>query len=115
MAASHYRLDNLCAVVDWNGLQIDGRVEDVLGLEPLADKWRAFGWTVVEVNGHNMRDVLTALHTAKTMRKPTTILMRTVKGKGVSFMEDESKWHGAAPSDEELIKAISEINMGGVL
>jgi transketolase len=115
MAANHHDLKNLVAIVDCNGVQINGWTNDVMTLEPIADKWRAFGWTVVEVNGHNMRDVLTALHTAKTMRKPTTILMRTVKGKGVSFMEDESKWHGAAPSDEELIKAISEINMGGVL
>ena len=69
----------------------------------------------MECNGHNMKDVLTALHTAKTMRHPTVILMRTVKGKGVSFMEDESKWHGSAPSDEEMVKAISEIQEGGVV
>jgi transketolase len=84
-------------------------------VEPIADKWKAFGWSVVEVNGHNMKDVLTALHTARTMCNPTVILMRTVKGKGVSFMEDDSKWHGAPPSDEELVRAITEIKEGGVV
>ena len=115
MAASHHDLKNLVAVVDCNGVQINGWTNEIMTVEPIADKWRSFGWKVVEVNGHNMKDVLTALHTAKTMRHPTAILMRTVKGKGVSFMEDESKWHGAAPSDEELVKAISEIQEGGVV
>ena len=115
MAASHHDLKNLVAIVDCNGVQINGWTNEIMTVEPIADKWRSFGWKVVEVNGHNMTDVLTALHTAKTMRHPTAILMRTVKGKGVSFMEDESKWHGAAPSDEELVKAISEIQEGGVV
>ena len=115
MAANHHDLKNLVAIVDCNGVQINGWTNEIMTVEPIADKWRSFGWKVVEVNGHNMKDVLTALHTAKTMRHPTAILMRTVKGKGVSFMEDESKWHGAAPSDEELVKAISEIQEGGVV
>ena len=115
MAAGHHDLKNLVAIVDCNGVQINGWVNDVMTVEPLADKWRAFGWAVVEVNGHNMTDVLTALHTAKTMRKPTAILMRTVKGKGVSFMEDQPKWHGAAPTDEELVEAIAQIKEGGVV
>ena len=102
------------AIVDCNGVQINVWVNDVMTIEPLADKWRAFGWCVVEVNGHNMRDVLTALHTAKTMRHPTVILMRTVKGRGVSFMEDDSRWHGSAPRDEELVQAIVDIEKGGV-
>ena len=114
MAANHHNADNLIAIVDCNGVQINGWVNDVMTIEPLADKWRAFGWCVVEVNGHNMRDVLTALHTAKTMRHPTVILMRTVKGRGVSFMEDDSRWHGSAPSDEELVQAIVDIEKGGV-
>lgn len=114
MAASHHDLKNLVAIVDCNGVQINGWTNEVMTVEPIADKWRSFGWKVVEVNGHNIKDLLTALHTAKTMRHPTAILMRTVKGRGVSFMEDESKWHGAAPSDEELVKAISEIREGGV-
>ena len=114
MAANHHNADNLIAIVDCNGVQINGWVNDVMTIEPLADKWRAFGWCVVEVNGHNMRDVLTALHTEKTMRHPTVILMRTVKGRGVSFMEDDSRWHGSAPSDEELVQAIVDIEKGGV-
>ena len=115
MAASHHDLKNLVAIVDCNGVQINGWVNDIMTVEPLGDKWRAFGWNVVEVNGHNMKDVLTALHTAKTMRHPTVILMRTVKGKGVSFMEDDSAWHGSAPDDEQMVKAISEIKEGGVV
>ena len=115
MAANHHDLKNLIAIVDCNGVQINGWTNDVMTVEPLADKWRAFGWRVVEVNGHNMKDVLTALHTAKTMRHPTVILMRTVKGKGVSFMEDNSAWHGAAPDDEQLVKAIVEIRERGVV
>ena len=96
-------------------MQINGWVNEIMTVEPLADKWRAFGWNVVEVNGHNMKDLLTALHTAKTMRHPTVILMRTVKGRGVSFMEDDCKWHGNSPSDEELVQAILEIGEGGVV
>ena len=115
MAASHHDLKNLIAIVDCNGVQINGWTNDIMTVEPLADKWRAFGWGVVEVNGHNMKDVLTALHTAKTLRKPTAILMRTVKGKGVSFMEDDAKWHGGCPSEEELIEAIRQIKEGGVV
>ena len=115
MAANHHDLKNLIAIVDCNGVQINGWTNDVMTVEPLADKWRAFGWRVVEVNGHNMKDILTALHTAKTMRHPTVILMRTVKGKGVSFMEDNAAWHGAAPDDEQLVMAIVEIQERGVV
>ena len=115
MAAHHHDLGNLVAIVDCNGVQINGWVNEVMTVEPLADKWRAFGWNVVEVNGHNMKDLLTVLHTAKTMRHPTVILMRTVKGRGVSFMEDDCKWHGNSPSDEELVQAILEIGEGGVV
>lgn len=114
MAASHHDLKNLVAIVDCNGVQINGWVNDIMTVEPLADKWRAFGFKVVEVNGHNMKDVLTALHTAKTMRHPTAILMRTVKGKGVSFMEDDCLWHGAAPDEQQLVEAISQIKEGGI-
>ena len=115
MAAHHHDLGNLVAIVDCNGVQINGWVNEIMTVEPLADKWRAFGWNVVEVNGHNMKDLLTVLHTAKTMRHPTVILMRTVKGRGVSFMEDDCKWHGNSPSDEELVQAILEIGDGGVV
>lgn len=115
MAAHHHDLGNLVAIVDCNGVQINGWVNEIMTVEPLADKWRAFGWNVVEANGHNMKDLLTVLHTAKTMRHPTVILMRTVKGRGVSFMEDDCKWHGNSPSDEELVQAILEIGEGGVV
>lgn len=115
MAANHHDLKNLVAIVDCNGVQINGWTNDIMAVEPLADKWRAFGWGVVEVNGHNIKDILTALHTAKTLRRPTAILMRTVKGKGVSFMEDQAKWHGGCPSEEELVEAIAQIKEGGVV
>ena len=114
MAANHHNLKNLVAIVDCNGVQINGFVNDIMTVEPIADKWKAFGWKVVEVNGHNMKDVLIALHTAKTMCSPTVILMRTVKGKGVSFMEDDCMWHGAPPDDAQMAKAIAEIMEGGV-
>lgn len=116
MAASHHDLKNLVAIVDCNGVQINGWVNDIMTVEPLADKWRAFGWKVVEVNGHNMKDVLTALHTAKTMRHPTAILMRTVKGQGASpSWRTTPVWHGSAPDDEQMVKAIAEIKEGGVV
>jgi transketolase len=115
MAAGHHDLKNLIAIVDCNGVQINGWVNDIMTVEPLGDKWRAFGWKVIEADGHDMKDILTALHTARTMRHPAVILMRTVKGKGVSFMEDESKWHGMAPDDEQAAQAVAEIQEQGVL
>ena len=115
MAAAHHDLKNLVAIVDCNGVQINGWVNDIMTIEPLADKWKAFGWQVIEINGHNMREILTALHTAKTMRQPTVILMRTVKGRGIDFMEDESIWHGKAPSEEQLEEALSQLTKGGVV
>lgn len=113
MAANHHRLKNLVAIVDCNGVQINGWVNDIMTVEPLADKWRSFGWRVLEIDGHSMQDVLTALHTAKAMRHPTVILARTVKGKGVSFMEDDCSWHGRAPDDQEMVEAIRDIKEGG--
>ncbi len=112
MAANHYHLDNLIAIVDCNGVQINGWVNDIMREEPFAEKWKAFGWSVVEIDGHNMHDVLVGLHTARTMRAPTVILSRTVKGKGVSFMEDDCAWHGAAPNAEQLSRAIEDIEKG---
>ena len=98
MTAGHYKLDNLCGIVDKNGLQIDGATCDVKNLEPLSDKWRAFGWNVIEVDGHNVSDILTALGRFKhTHFAPTVIIAHTVKGKGVSFMENNAGWHGKAP------------------
>ena len=109
MAANHHHLKNLIAIVDCNGVQINGWVNDILRVEPFADKWKAFGWNVIEIDGHDMRQILTALHDARAMRAPTAILARTVKGKGVSFMEDDSAWHGAAPNAEQLAKALEDI------
>lgn len=114
MSAGHYHLNNLIAIVDCNGVQINGWVNDIMRIEPLADKWKSFGWQVIELDGHNMRSILTALHDARAMRAPTVLLARTVKGKGVSFMEDDSAWHGAAPSEEQLAQAISDIEEGAV-
>lgn len=109
MAANHHHLKNLVAIVDCNGVQINGWVNDVLRVEPFADKWKAFGWSVIEIDGHDMHQVLTALHDARTMRAPTVILARTVKGKGVSFMEDNSAWHGAAPNADQMAQAMKDI------
>ena len=112
MAASHYHLNNLVAIVDCNGVQINGWVNDIMREEPFADKWKAFGWNVIDIDGHSIREVLTALHEARTMRSPTVILARTVKGKGVSFMEDQAAWHGAAPNAEQLAQAMEDIEKG---
>ncbi len=115
MAGAHHDLKNLIAIVDCNGVQINGWVNEIMNVEPIGDKWRAFGWRVLEVNGHNMKDLLTVLHTARTMRHPTVILMRTVKGRGVSFMEDNSAWHGKAPDEEQMTRALREICKEGVV
>jgi len=110
MCAGHYKLDNLCAVVDCNALQIDGRVEDVMGISPLADKWRAFRWNVLEVDGNDLAQVLRAYdQAAQTKGQPTVILAHTVKGKGVSFMEDQASWHGKAPTPEQGRTALLEL------
>jgi len=110
MCAGHYKLDNLCAVVDYNSLQIDGRVEEVMGVAPLADKWRAFRWNVLEVDGHDLAQILGAYEAAaQTKGKPTVILARTIKGKGVSFMEDQASWHGKAPTPEQGRQALLEL------
>lgn len=111
MTAAHYKLDKVIAFIDNNQLQIDGRVEDVMGVEPIGDKWRSFGWEVDEIDGHDMKAILGAIDKAKkAVGKPTLIRARTVKGKGVSFMEGKAGWHGAVPSDEELATAIKELS-----
>jgi len=110
MAAGHYQLDNLCGIVDRNQLQIDGWVREVMNVDPLGDKYAAFGWNVVEINGHDMEQILYAFDTARSTRgKPTVIIAATVKGKGVSFMENEASWHGVAPNKEQFEKAIVEL------
>ena len=105
--AAHFRLDNLCAIVDANGLQIDGEVAKVMGVESIGDKFRAFGWHVTEIDGHDMGQILAAYaHAATVKGKPTVIVARTVKGKGVSFFENKAAYHGVTPSDEELPRAL---------
>lgn len=113
MTTAHYKLDSLCAFVDNNGLQIDGPVEKVMGIEPLYDKWSAFGWHVIEIDGHNMQEILNALNEAESTKgKPTIIIAHTVKGKGVSLFEGKVEYHGVAPTSEELEKAIEELTNG---
>ncbi len=110
MTAAHYKLDNICAVVDNNGLQIDGPVEEVMRIAPLHEKWTAFGWHVIEIDGHDMREILVALNEAEnTNGKPTVIIAHTIKGKGVSFFEGKVQYHGIAPTQEELEKALKEL------
>lgn len=110
MAAAHYKLDNLVAVLDHNGLQIDGKVADVMDVSPLVDKFLSFGWHVQHIDGHDLSQILQALDTAKKVEgQPAMIVAHTVKGKGVSFMEDNYKWHGVAPNEEELEKALTEL------
>ena len=111
MASSHFRLDNLCAIVDYNRFQIDGRVEEVMGLEPLVDKWESFGWHVVQCDGHNVEEILESFDESKSIkRKPTCIIAHTVKGKGVSFMEHVVDFHGRPPTEDEAKKALEELN-----
>lgn len=110
MAASHYKCDNLCAMLDYNGFQIDGKICDIMGLEPVAAKWQAFGWHAIEIDGHNMKQILTAYEEAKSIKeKPSIIIARTIKGKGVSFMENVCDFHGRAPTQEEEKKALKEL------
>ena len=110
MQASHRKLDNLVAIVDLNGLQIDGKVSDVKCVCPVDEKFRSFGWNVISVDGHNFEELTTAFDEAKKCGGvPTAIIAHTHKGKGVSFMEDNAGWHGKAPSDEELAAAIEEL------
>jgi transketolase len=107
MAGGHYKLDNLCALVDANGLQIDGEVAKVMNVAPIADKFRAFGWHVLEIDGHDMTAILNALDRAEAVKEqPTVIVAKTVKGKGVSFFENKASYHGVPPSDEELPRAL---------
>lgn len=110
MTAAHYKLDNVCAFVDSNNLQIDGNVDEVMGVEPLDKKWEAFGWNVLKIDGHDMQEILDALAAAKECKgKPTVILATTTKGKGVSFMENVCGFHGVAPTEEETAQAVKEL------
>ncbi|MBI5184077.1 MAG: transketolase [Nitrospinae bacterium] len=110
MTASHYKIDNLCAILDNNGLQIDGRVSDIMSIDPLPDKWKAFGWNVIEIDGHKFEEILSSLNEAeKVIGKPTIIIAHTIKGKGVSFMEGKVEYHGIPPTWDELEKGLKEL------
>ena len=110
MSAAKYKLDNLCVIVDVNGLQIDGATKDVMPLEPLDQKFAAFGFHVITINGHDFDQILSAYQeAAATKGQPTVILAKTVKGKGISFMENDAGWHGKAPNDQQLEQAVSEL------
>ena len=110
MLAAHYKLDNLCVIVDNNGLQIDGPVDKVMSPYPIDEKLKAFGFHVEVIDGHDYNQIEAALNTAKTVKgQPTAILMKTLKGKGVSYMEGQASWHGKAPNDEEYAIAINEL------
>ncbi len=110
MFAAHYKLDNLCVIIDNNGLQIDGRVSDVMNVMPYESKLEAFGWNVITIDGHNIEQILDAFDKAKTVKgKPTAIVAKTIKGKGVSFMEDQASWHGKAPNEEQYNQAMAEL------
>lgn len=111
MAAGHHKLGNLCGILDNNGLQIDGKVEDVMDVNPIKEKWEAFNWNVIEVDGHDVSEIEEAFKEAKNVSgKPSLILAKTIKGKGVSFMENKPQWHGLAPDEEQLEKALCELN-----
>lgn len=110
MAAAHYKLDNLCAILDYNGLQIDGNITDVMNPAPFGKKFEAFGWHVITIDGHDMEAITSAYAKAKECKgKPTMIVAKTIKGKGVSYMENNYAWHGVAPSDEELAIALKDL------
>ncbi len=118
MTASHYKLDNLIVFLDYNKLQIDGKNDDVMKISPIKDKFKAFGFNVYEIDGHNEKEIIDTVNTIKekkeltsddSERKPSIIIANTIKGKGVSFMENQASWHGKAPSDEEFEEAMKEL------
>jgi transketolase len=114
MAASHYGLSDLTAIVDWNGLQIDGRNEEVMTVAPIADKFKAFGWHVQEIDGHDFGQIFAALDAARAeTEKPSMIVAKTIKGKGIDYMEDQVGWHGKAPSEEDGRKAVEDLGGEG--
>jgi len=111
MSAAHYKLDNLTAFLDHNGLQIDGKITEVMSPEPVEEKFKAFGWNIIEVDGHDYVQIIDAIDKAKsTKSKPTIVIAKTTKGKGVSFMENEVGWHGSAPNKEQRDQAIAELD-----
>ena len=110
MFAAHYKLDNLCVIIDWNNLQIDGKITDVMNPTPHDKKLEAFGFHVISIDAHDFGQIEAALNEAKTVKgKPTAIIAKSIKGKGVSFMEDQASWHGSAPNDEQYAQAVAEL------
>lgn len=111
MFAAHYKLDKLCIFVDFNGLQIDGPVAEIIGPAPIDEKFKAFGWNVISIDGHDYNQIESAVNSAKECKgKPTAVVCTTIKGNGVSFMENNVKWHGSAPNKEQYEQAVAEIN-----
>jgi len=111
MTSAHYKLDNLCLVIDNNNLQIDGKVNEVMNVYPIDEKFKSFGFETINVDGHNVEELIKAFETAKKVKgKPTAIIANTIKGKGVSFMENQASWHGKAPSEEEYERAMEDID-----
>ena len=115
MAAGHHKPDNLIAIIDYNKFQLDGAIEDIIGLEPFAAKWESMGWITREIDGHDIEAVCEALEWARSQRAPACVIAHTVKGKGVSFMEGENAYHGVAPSADELTRALGELEDPEVL
>ena len=116
MSASKNKLDNLCAIVDYNTLQIDGNVEEVAGLIDIKEKFESFGFNVIEVNGHDIEALIHAFNSAKHQKDmPSVIIARTIKGKGVSFMEGKAEWHGKAPNQEQYEEAINELKLQHII
>ncbi len=111
MSAAHYKLDNLIAFLDNNGLQIDGNIDDVLSPNPIDAKFAAFGWHVLVIDGHDFKQIADAVAAAKAEKgRPTMIVAKTVKGKGVSYMENQAGWHGSAPNEGQVAQAMAELN-----
>jgi transketolase len=110
MTGAHYKLENVCGIIDYNHLETEGTVEEVMDIAPLAEKWRAFGWHAIEIDGHNFREIFSAIDEAKEMKgKPTVIVSHTVKGKGVSFMENKVEFHGKAATKEQMEQALKDL------
>lgn len=109
MFAAHYKLNNLCAFVDFNGLQIDGDITKVMNPTPIDEKYKAFGWNVIVINGHDFNEIEAAVKASETSDKPTVVISKCIKGKGVSFMENQASWHGTAPNKEQYEQAIAEL------
>ena len=111
MFAAHYKLDNLCVYIDWNGLQIDGKITDVMNPTPYKEKLEAFGFNVISIDAHDFEQIEAAFKAARECKgKPTAIVAKSVKGKGVSYMENQASWHGSAPNAEQYAQAVEELN-----